>query len=45
LKRFTVKSADKAGLRNPLEMLQVNQQTLFPDLDNLASYIVECQTS
>jgi FRG domain len=40
LVRIDVPAARKASIRKWLEMFQVNRQTLFPDLDNLAGYIV-----
>jgi hypothetical protein len=43
--KIDIPAGKKSAIRHSLEMLQINRQALFPDLDNLAKYVVSCATS
>lgn len=43
--RFTVNAKNKAGIRNELDQLSINQKFCFPEIDKVASYIKEKYTA
>lgn len=40
--KVSVPAKEKIKIRNWLEIFQINRHFLFPDLDNLAKYIIDC---
>jgi len=41
--KIDISSGKKPLIKHWLEIFQINRQTLFPDMDNLAKYIMSCQ--